>query len=1023
MKGENGSSWTKGGLSIRPEMERRRTASAPRRRFAIDAVRCGVVAVLLAATSVAARGAEAPDVAGFQADYQAKIRPLLERFCIDCHAGDDAEAEVDLAAFASVADVGRKLPTWQKVREILDSGQMPPKDSDQPSDDERIAMQRWVHGYLAAEAAAQAGDPGPVVLRRLNNAQYAYTIRDLTGVDALDPAREFPVDGAAGEGFTNAGAALVMSPSLVTKYLDAAKDVANHAVLLPDGFRFSPSTSRRDWTEESLAHIRQFYLQFTAAGGGTAVNLQGLQFETNGGGRLPVQAYLAATLDEREALIAGQTSLEEVARRRGLNAKYLGTLWQALMGEPGDKQSLLLDHLRSRWREAKPEDAAALTADVERWQQALWKFNTIGHIGRHLGGTTGPATWLEAVTPLTARVDVKQKLEAAPGAKEITLWLVASDAGDGNEHDVVVWERPRLVAPGRPELALRDLRRVASGLSAQRERLAATAAKCLLAAAEADQQPDPTALDELARRHEVDPALLASWCGCLGITSGETKIDSYISQKSESVESHEFIKGWVGPDALSVVANSSDDHVRIPGNMQPHGVAVHPTPQLQVVVGWRSPLKETARIEGTVQHAHPECGNGVTWTVELRRGKIRQQLAGGIAHGGGVVKFGPIEDVALHPGDVVALAIGPRDGNHSCDLTAVDLSIHGTEHAWNLAREISPDILAGNPHADALGNSAVWHFYSEPAGDASRWSIPAGSLLAHWQSSPAGEARTSLAARVQELLQSGPGTLPADAPDTVLYHQLMSLTGPLLSALRDSLVSQPPAAAAADESFGIDSAEFGKHPAGAEVAADSLCVQAPRAIAVRLPVDLVEGCEFVTGGTLHPEAGEEGSVQLQVLTSPAEPGDLLPSVPVVARPNSAAWQRFQTAFAEMGELFPAALCYSKIVPVDEVITLNLFYREDDQLRRLMLDDRQAAELDRLWDQLTYVSREPLLLVAAYEQLVEFATQDRPDKVTEFAPCVAQSTPAPMPSGSGSSTPSPSTSTPWWRWPPGPIGVG
>ena len=43
------------------------------------------------------------------------------------------------------------------------------------------------------------GDPGPVVLRRLSNAEYNYTISDLTGLD-LDPTREFPIDGAAGEG-------------------------------------------------------------------------------------------------------------------------------------------------------------------------------------------------------------------------------------------------------------------------------------------------------------------------------------------------------------------------------------------------------------------------------------------------------------------------------------------------------------------------------------------------------------------------------------------------------------------------------------------------------------------------------------------------------------------------------------------------------------------------------------------------------------------------------------------------------
>jgi len=81
----------------------------------------------------------------------------------------------------------------------------------------------FVQESLAAEAAKQAGDPGRVVLRWLSNAEYTFTVCDLTGLATLDPAREFPVDAAAGEGFTNTGQALVMSPALVTKYLDAAK--------------------------------------------------------------------------------------------------------------------------------------------------------------------------------------------------------------------------------------------------------------------------------------------------------------------------------------------------------------------------------------------------------------------------------------------------------------------------------------------------------------------------------------------------------------------------------------------------------------------------------------------------------------------------------------------------------------------------------------------------------------------------------------------------------------------------------
>ena len=35
-----------------------------------------------------------------------------------------------------------------------------------------------------------------------------------------------------------------------------------------------------------------------------------------------------------------------------------------------------------------------------------------------------------------------------------------------------------------------------------------------------------------------------------------------------------------------------------------------------------------------------------------------------------------------------------------------------------------------------------------------------------------------------------------------------------------------------------------------------------------------------------------------------------------------ARQRFLDAFADFRDLFPAALCYPKIIPVDEVITLT-----------------------------------------------------------------------------------------------------
>jgi hypothetical protein len=55
--------------------------------------------------------------------------------------------------------------------------------------------------------------------------------------------------------------------------------------------------------------------------------------------------------------------------------------------------------------------------------------------------------------------------------------------------------------------------------------------------------------------------------------------------------------------------------------------------------------------------------------------------------------------------------------------------------------------------------------------------------------------------------------------------------------------------------------------------------------------------------------------------------------------------------------------------------LTLYHREDQHLVRLMLDDAQKQKLDRLWDELEYISHAPVKLVDAYNQLMEFATQD------------------------------------------------
>jgi len=901
-------------------------------------------------------------------NFEQSVRPLVKQYCLKCHSTEKQKGDLDLEQFTSLGAVLKHPEPWGRVFDQLSLGEMPPKEKPQPTSEERARLVAWVNHALDKAAMRRAGDPGPVVLRRLNNAEYTCTVRDLTGVESLDPAKEFPADSAAGEGFMNTGNTLVMSPPLVTKYLDAGKVIASHAVLLPDGIRFSAKTTRRDWTDEILARIRAFYDTFTDAGGQDMVTQQGIPLDRSKGGCLPLDKYLAASLELRDE----RKSVAAVAGERGLSTKYLGLLMNVLNSS---LPSPLLDSLRAHWRVAKPGNVPALAAEITEWQKALWKFNSVGYIGR----AGGPKTWLEPVSPLAGQQELRVKLAAPASGDDVVLYLAAGDAGDGREGDFVVWRQPKLIIPGHAPVLLRDARNFVAEFMARRERILASTARALAAATEAGAAKGDVDAAALAQRHGLDADAMKAWFNYLGIDSGgEMKLDLFTNQLTKAAQ-YDFVKGWGSTETPMLFANSSDQQVRIPGNMKPHGVVVHPSPKLAAAVGWRSPVTAAMRIDATVTRAHTDCGKGVTWSLELRRGSMRRRLADGDAPDGKPVTVGPIENVAIQPGDLVSLLIGPRDGDYTCGLTDLEFKLTASGDSpqeWSLTRDVSDNILAGNPHADKTGREGVWHFYSEPlSGVSNGETIPSGSLLARWQTAASAVEKQQLAEALQKMLTSA--TPPADSPDAALYGRLNSLAGPLFLGFTPD---KAPAEEIASSKWGLDPALFGKRPDGSAVDAADLYVQAPSVIEVRLPASLAAGGEFVTTGALDSKMGTEGSVQLQVLaTRPdLQAGSLLGGAPIVVNENSAARKRIEAALEEFRQMFPAALCYTKIVPVDEVVTLTLFYREDDELSRLLLDDAQKAKLDRMWDELHFISQDALTLVDAFEQLWQFSTQDGPD---------------------------------------------
>jgi hypothetical protein len=953
-------------------------------------------------------------------DYAAQARPVIGQYCLGCHSTAKHKGGLDLERFGALADCRKDVAPWQSVLEMLDQEEMPPKGKPQPTIEQSEALLAWVRGFLGDEAKARAGDPGYVPVRRLSNAEYDCTIRDLTGVD-LRPTAEFPADGAAGEGFTNAAEGLTeISPPLLGKYLLAAREIAAHAVLLPDGFRFSETKTPRDWTNESLARLRAFYGQFTGDGG------------------IPLEPYLAATLKYREALQAGRISAGEAAAREKLNAKYLQILWQTISS--GDDQSLPLNEIRARWRKAAPADAGMLAADIKAWQSQLWKVMPVGSY------RAGADSRQSAVNPISGEPQVL-RLALQPGANDVRFFLSARNVIAGATNGQVNWNNPRLEAPGKPTLSLRDYPKFGPAYEIDFASLFGNTSDYLAAAARIAGDP-ALKVEAVAQGGNLNPALLARWMEILSFEPAERRRqDNFAAERLVPISTllpldvsyrspeQPAISGWHGKDGdlPALLSNNSDTELHIPGLASPHQVDVHPSPTQFVAAVWESPIDGNIRVGAKITHVHPACGNGVAWWLEHRRGDRAGVLAEGAIELGQEAEL-QAKDLAIAKGDLLVLAIDAKNGDHSCDLTRINLAIAedgGTSRSWDLAHDVADSVLQGNPHADAFGNANVWRFVKGPTRPVNGGSvnvpvIPDGSVLATWRAVAGDVGRKAeadrLAEQVQKLLAGAPPDDEKNA-DRVLYDHLAAVDGPLLHGVdlpHWALATTPQTA------FGIPAARFGGFDAaGKETGDANVIAPVNSTIEVRLPAALARGRTFVVDAQVsasstnavghkapspYPSPGVpvEGTrrgdgdaqklaempaapnlasacaVWFAVSTTPLAPDQRWDGKSTLAvSPAGDAGKQVVSGFDAFRRCFPLFTCFPGIIPVDEVVNLKMYHREDEPLVRLFLDDAQHQEIDRLWAEHRFIARQPAAENKYLPLFIGFVTQDNPKELVEY----------------------------------------
>lgn len=262
-----------------------------------------------------------------ESGFRSRILPFLDSYCLDCHSGEEPKARFDLSGYTTLESIVRDHGHWKHVLDRLEAGDMPPKKKRQPSPEDRQFVIDWIKALRKQEAERDAGDPGIVLARRLSNAEYDYTIRDLTGVD-IRPTREFPIDPANEAGFDNSGESLTLSPALLKKYLGAARLISEHLVLKSDGIGFAshPVVTNTDRDKFCVRRIMEFYQRQ----------------ETN------LAAYFFAAWESRHGRKPGNPKI---------SPKYLKTIQKLLDGTDHDLGPIAT--LRRQWQSLPASEAGA----------------------------------------------------------------------------------------------------------------------------------------------------------------------------------------------------------------------------------------------------------------------------------------------------------------------------------------------------------------------------------------------------------------------------------------------------------------------------------------------------------------------------------------------------------------------------------------------------------------------------------------------------------------------------------------
>ncbi|MFG0265708.1 MAG: DUF1592 domain-containing protein [Rhodopirellula sp. JB055] len=200
-------------------------------------------------------------------DDASVVADFLGRYCLECHDSGSAEGEREFESFKLPISSEQQLITTDEIIDQVTLKSMPPEESSQPTDEERLALLKTLRAGVEQARNLVSGSTGRTVMRRLSNREYEVTLATLFGrrVDTLGLTADFPKENTSHH-IDTIGESLVTSGFLLDQYFQAASRLVETRLgkpkMDPKSWHFTDNFQQ--YEELTGAHRTVFQFEYLA---------------------------------------------------------------------------------------------------------------------------------------------------------------------------------------------------------------------------------------------------------------------------------------------------------------------------------------------------------------------------------------------------------------------------------------------------------------------------------------------------------------------------------------------------------------------------------------------------------------------------------------------------------------------------------------------------------------------------------------------------------------------------------------